>query len=96
VIVKVSIHQENIQSTEQKCVSSFWHCLDFSCILEFLPLLGLTLSGLILIYRSKRRGYTYYVIGQMVEISRVFFKTELKMTVIKQEVQFDTVYVKYK
>jgi hypothetical protein len=32
----------------------------------------------------------------MVEISRVFFKTELKMTVIKQEVQFDTVYVKYK
>jgi hypothetical protein len=45
---------------------------------------GLLLAGLILIYRSKRRGYTFYVIGQMVEISKVFFKTELKMTVIKQ------------
>lgn len=51
--------------------------------------------GMCLVYRSKRRGYAAYTIGQMKEISKVFFKKDLKMWPVKQEIQFDTVYVKY-
>lgn len=54
-----------------------------------------TPQGLTLVYRSKRRGYSYYTIGQMKEISKVYFRLDLQMKLIKQEIQFDTVFVKY-
>lgn len=54
-----------------------------------------TAKGMTLIYRSKRRGYSFYTIGQMQEISKVYFNLDMSMKLIKREVQFDTLYVKY-
>ena len=54
-----------------------------------------TATGMTLIYRSKRRGYSFYTIGQMQEISKVYFNLDMSMKMIKREVQFDTLYVKY-
>ena len=54
-----------------------------------------TASGMTLIYRSKRRGYSFYTMGQMQEISRVYFKLDINMKMVKREIQFDTLYVKY-
>ena len=53
-------------------------------------------TGMILVYRSKRRGYAHYTIGQMKEISKVYFNLDIKMELLKQEIQFDTILVKYK
>jgi len=54
------------------------------------------LKGLTLVYRSIRRGYTHYIIGQLKEIAKIFFKMDLKMTVAKKEIQFDTVFINFK
>ncbi len=48
-----------------------------------------------MIYRSKRRGFTYYVLGQLKEIARTVFDLKLKIDVKKQEIVFDTVVVSY-
>ena len=50
---------------------------------------------MVLQYRSKRRGFLYYVQGQIIEIGKQFFKLPIKMKVTKQEVLFDTVIVTY-
>ena len=56
----------------------------------------LDITGCTLHYRSKRRGFTYYVLGQMAEIAKVIFGMDLQIAVHKQEVVFDTVVVSYK
>ncbi|XP_023325285.1 soluble guanylate cyclase 88E isoform X2 [Eurytemora carolleeae] len=50
-------------------------------------------TGMILEYRSKRRGFHYYVQGQVKEISKNFAKEieKLEISLKKQEVVFDTV-----
>ncbi len=49
-----------------------------------------------MIYRSKRRGFTYYVLGQMKEIAKTIFKQSIKIEIKRQEVVFDTVIVSFK
>ncbi len=51
--------------------------------------------GLTLHYRSKRRGFAYYVIGQMKEIAKVIFGLKIDVKIKRQEVVFDTVVVTY-
>ena len=50
---------------------------------------------MVLQYRSKRRGFLYYVQGQTKEIGKQLFKLPIQMKVSKQEVLFDTVIVTY-
>ena len=47
-------------------------------------------------YRSKRRGFGYYVIGQMKEIAKVIFGQKLEMTLKRKEVVFDTVVITFR
>ena len=47
-------------------------------------------TGLVLQYRSKRRGFHYYVQGQVKEISKRFFGQRVVIVLKKQEVVFDT------
>ena len=56
------------------------------------------ISALSLQYRSKRRGFHFYVQGQLLEIGNKIYKKEIKqisVKLLKQEVLFDTVIVSY-
>ena len=53
-------------------------------------------TGLDLHYRSKRRGFTYYTMGQLKAIAKTFFNLELKIDVMDTEIVFDTVHVSFK
>ena len=67
--------------------------LDLNIIFEYQIqhwILGLTLH-----YRSHRRGFSCYVLGQMKEIARVVYKQDLQIKLKKQEIAFDTVIVQY-
>ena len=50
---------------------------------------------MVLQYRSKRRGFHFYVQGQTMEIGKQLFKLPIQMKITKQEVLFDTVIVTY-
>ena len=50
---------------------------------------------MVLQYRSKRRGFHFYVQGQTMEIGKTLFKTAITMKITKQEILFDTVIVTY-
>ncbi|XP_035222950.1 soluble guanylate cyclase 88E-like [Stegodyphus dumicola] len=52
-----------------------------------------TSSGLTLHYRSTRRGFLWYTIGQIREVGRHFYKTDVIIEVIKEETIFDTLHV---
>ncbi|XP_059085303.1 soluble guanylate cyclase 88E-like [Tigriopus californicus] len=52
-------------------------------------------KGLTLYYRSKRRGFSYYVLGQMKQLAKVYFNIDLKIKIQRQEVIFDTISVSY-
>ena len=57
-----------------------------------------SISALSLQYRSKRRGFHFYVQGQLLEIGNKIYKKEIKqisVKLLKQEVLFDTVIVSY-
>ena len=49
-----------------------------------------------IIYRSKRRGFIYYVIGQMKAIAKRNYNIRLKIDVADQTVAFDALSVKFK
>lgn len=50
-----------------------------------------TPESITILYRSKRRGFAYYVIGQMKEIAKINYKiSNLVVTVVEQKVEFDT------
>lgn len=51
--------------------------------------------GLTLHYRSKRKGYMYYTMGQIKAVGRHFYGTDVKIEVIKEEMLFDTVNVTF-
>lgn len=54
-----------------------------------------TRQGLTLHYRSKRRGFVYYTMGQIREVARHFYHKELKIELVREEVLFDTVHVTF-
>ncbi|GAB6022963.1 Soluble guanylate cyclase 88E [Chamberlinius hualienensis] len=51
--------------------------------------------GLTLHYRSKRKGFVYYTMGQIKAVGRKFYNTEVKITVLKEELLFDTEHVTF-
>ena len=51
--------------------------------------------GLTLHYRSKRRGFVYYTMGQIREVARHFYHKELKIELVREEILFDTVHVTF-
>jgi guanylate cyclase len=51
--------------------------------------------GLTLHYRSKRRGFVYYTMGQIREVARHFYQKELQIELVREEVLFDTVHVTF-
>ena len=55
-----------------------------------------TETGLHLHYRSKRRGFTHYTMGQLKSVAETFYKLKLEIEVLDQEVKFDTIHVSFK
>ena len=54
-----------------------------------------TPKGLQLHYRSKRRGFVHYTMGQLKSIAETFYKLELSIEVLDQEIKFDTIHVSF-
>ena len=54
-----------------------------------------TEKGLQLHYRSKRRGFVHYTMGQLKSIAETFYKLELQIEVLDQEIKFDTIHVSF-
>ncbi|KZC12211.1 PREDICTED: soluble guanylate cyclase 88E [Dufourea novaeangliae] len=54
-----------------------------------------TRQGLTLHYRSKRRGFVFYTMGQIREVARHFYHKELQIELVREEVLFDTVHVTF-
>lgn len=44
-----------------------------------------TQDGLIMHYRSKRRGYIHYVMGQITKVALMFYQTELEIEILEHE-----------
>ena len=55
----------------------------------------LFVQGLMLHYRSKRRGFTTYTAGQLKAVATTYFKTEMGIEVKESEIKFDTVHVSF-
>jgi guanylate cyclase len=55
----------------------------------------LSFQGLMLHYRSKRRGFTPYTVGQLKAVALSYFKTEMGIEVKDSEIKFDTVHVSF-
>ncbi|XP_049836050.1 soluble guanylate cyclase 88E [Schistocerca gregaria] len=54
-----------------------------------------TRHGLTLHYRSKRRGFVYYTMGQIREVARHFYHKEMRIELVREELLFDTVHVTF-
>ncbi|XP_044254249.1 soluble guanylate cyclase 88E isoform X2 [Tribolium madens] len=54
-----------------------------------------TKQGLTLHYRSKRRGFVYYTMGQIKEVARHFYNKEMKIELVREELLFDMVHVTF-
>jgi len=54
-----------------------------------------TPQGLMLHYRSKRRGFTTYTIGQLKAVADTYYKMEMAIEVKESEIKFDTVHVSF-
>ncbi|ENN73694.1 hypothetical protein YQE_09691, partial [Dendroctonus ponderosae] len=54
-----------------------------------------TKHGLTLHYRSKRRGFVYYTMGQIREVARHFYHKEMKIELVREELLFDMVHVTF-
>merc|ERR1712088_925285 len=54
-----------------------------------------TPQGLMLHYRSKRRGFTTYTIGQLKAVAETYYKMEMAIAVKESEIKFDTVHVSF-
>ena len=52
-------------------------------------------KGLQLHYRSKRRGFVNYTMGQLKAVAQQFYKIDLEIKVLDQEVKFDTLHVSF-
>nr|XP_022900922.1 soluble guanylate cyclase 88E [Onthophagus taurus] len=54
-----------------------------------------TRQGLTLHYRSKRRGFVYYTMGQIREVARHFYHKEMQIELVREELLFDMVHVTF-
>ncbi|KAG7297429.1 Soluble guanylate cyclase 88E [Plutella xylostella] len=54
-----------------------------------------TRQGLTLHYRSKRRGFVYYAMGQIREVARHFYHKEMRIELVREELLVDTVHVTF-
>ncbi|XP_059483140.1 soluble guanylate cyclase 88E isoform X2 [Neocloeon triangulifer] len=54
-----------------------------------------TRQGMTVHYRSKRRGFVYYTMGQIREVSRHFYGKEMQIELCKEEMVFDTLHVTF-
>ncbi|XP_030376357.1 soluble guanylate cyclase 88E [Scaptodrosophila lebanonensis] len=54
-----------------------------------------TKQGLTLHYRSKRRGFVFYTMGQIREVARYFYNKEMHIELVREEILFDTVHVTF-
>lgn len=54
-----------------------------------------TRQGLTLHYRSKRRGFVYYTMGQIREVARHFYQKDMQIELVREEILFDTVHVTF-
>ncbi|XP_050685120.1 soluble guanylate cyclase 88E [Leptidea sinapis] len=54
-----------------------------------------TRQGLTLHYRSKRRGFVYYAMGQIREVARHFYHKEMRIELLREELLLDTVHVTF-
>ncbi|XP_065347406.1 soluble guanylate cyclase 88E-like isoform X1 [Cloeon dipterum] len=52
-------------------------------------------QGMTVHYRSKRRGFVYYTMGQIREVSRHFYGKEMQIELMKEEMVFDTLHVTF-
>nr|XP_023029751.1 soluble guanylate cyclase 88E [Leptinotarsa decemlineata] len=52
-------------------------------------------QGLTLHYRSKRRGFVYYTMGQIKEVAKHFYHKEMKIELVREEILFDMVHVTF-
>ncbi|XP_068208177.1 soluble guanylate cyclase 88E isoform X2 [Palaemon carinicauda] len=52
-------------------------------------------DGMLLHYRSKRRGYAYYTMGQITQVAKHFYNTDIKIELLSEEAVMDTVQVTF-
>lgn len=52
-----------------------------------------TAQGLTLHYRSRRRGFVHYVIGQITEVGRRFYDTSVEIDIVSEREEFDVTHV---
>ncbi|CAF3366353.1 unnamed protein product [Rotaria sp. Silwood1] len=52
-----------------------------------------TAEGLTLHYRSRRRGFVHYVIGQITEIGRRYYNTDVEIEIVSEREELDVTYV---
>lgn len=50
-------------------------------------------SGLTLHYRTRRKGYLFYVMGQIKAVGELFYRTPVEISIIKEEDSLDLYYV---
>jgi guanylate cyclase, other len=48
-----------------------------------------SVNGLILHYRSRRRGFLYYVKGQLKQVGKIFYKIDIEIDVVHHSVEDD-------
>merc|ERR1712106_1006715 len=54
-----------------------------------------TPQGLMLHYRSKRRGFSAYTIGQLKAVAETYYKIDMAIEIKESEIKFDTVHVSF-
>ncbi|GJQ65687.1 hypothetical protein Trydic_g7773 [Trypoxylus dichotomus] len=54
-----------------------------------------TSQGLTLHYRSKRKGFVYYTMGQIKEVARHFYHKEMKIELVKEELLLDMIHTTF-
>ncbi|XP_050738004.1 soluble guanylate cyclase 88E-like isoform X2 [Eriocheir sinensis] len=52
-------------------------------------------EGMLLHYRSKRRGYAHYTMGQIKQVASHFYNTDMKVELVREELIFDTSHVTF-
>ncbi len=52
-----------------------------------------TRYGLTLHYRSKRKGFVYYVMGQVTQVAKIFYDTPLEIELVSEEETLDMTHV---
>ncbi|XP_063861386.1 soluble guanylate cyclase 88E-like isoform X2 [Scylla paramamosain] len=52
-------------------------------------------EGMVLHYRSKRRGYAHYTMGQIKQVASHFYNTDMKVELVREEFIFDTTHVTF-